>query len=119
MANREPKTLFKGTLLTSAQTVLFSVPANQKISNIQTTVTNVSVSGAPTFDLWFVESGDAIDNNKLIHKNKSVAGATTFSSSHTAIHTLEAGVVAYAQASTASILTFRLSGVLITLNNPV
>lgn len=120
MAERVPLTIFEGTLLTTSdQILLYSVPANQKLSNVQTTVVNVSTSGSYLFDLWFVEVGDAIDNNKLIHKSKAVTAGTSYSSPHTAIHTLEAGTLIYAQAGTANTLSLRLSGVLITLNNPV
>lgn len=120
MAERVPLTLFEGALLVSTgNTLLYSVPAKQKLSNIQTTVTNTSTSGSFLFDLWFVEAGDAIDNNKLIHKNKSVTAGTSYSSPHTAIHTLEAGSLIYASPDAANVLSLRLSGVLITLNNPV
>lgn len=120
MAERVPLTLFEGAILVSAvNTLLYSVPANQLLSNIQTTVVNTSTSGSFLFDLWFVEAGDAIDDNKLIHKNKSVAAGTSYSSPHTAIHTLKAGTLIYAKPGTANVLSMRLSGVLITLNNPV
>ncbi|MCK4791627.1 MAG: hypothetical protein KAV87_48290 [Desulfobacteraceae bacterium] len=120
MAERVPLTLFEGALLVSTgNTLLYSVPSNQKLSNVQTTVVNVSTSGSYLFDLWFVEAGEAIDNNKMIHKNKSVTAGTSYSSPHTAIHTLEAGTLIYASPDTANVLSLRLSGVLITLNNPV
>lgn len=120
MAERVPTVLFPQTLMVSTgNTVLYSVPANQLLSNIQTTVVNVSASGSFLFNLWFVEAGAAIDNNKLMHKNKSVTAGTSYSSPHTAIHTLGAGTVIYASPDVANALNIRLSGVLITLNNPV
>lgn len=115
MADRKPIVVKDGMLMLSAQTTQYTVPANQKLSNIQTTLVNVS-TGTELFDLWFVKAGQSVSDAYLIHRQKTLSSEQSYASPQTGIHTLDSSDFIVTQSQNNQTIAMRISGVLITLN---
>lgn len=109
---RTVKMLAEPGQLGAAAAAIYTVPSNTKAILQRLTLCNVT-AGAITVDLHIVKSGDsAAADNKLVDEKSLAAGESVDITS--VLHTLEAGDSLQGLASSATSITYILSGVEVT-----
>lgn len=104
------KNLVPGTMLTAAAVVLYTAPASTKALIQKMTCTN-NDTVARTVTIHLVASGESATATNMLVKALPIAGGYTADISDASAHLLEAGGSIQALASTAAVVSIRVSGV--------
>jgi len=105
-----PKVLIPPKQAEAVQTAQYTVPLGARTRIDKFTVTNTNTANA-TISVWLVTSGGAAGNANLIVDTKSVVPDETYLCPELVGQWLEPGSFIVTQASAATTLTIRASGV--------
>lgn len=104
------KNIIPGTMLTASVATLYTVPASTKALIQKMSCVNTDTV-ARTVTIHLVASGETATPTNMIVKALPIAAGYTADISDASAHLLEAGGSIQALASTASVVSIRVSGV--------